>query len=142
MIITQLMIDSAKETIKENNVMFDMARFILVSIAKEAKEDKKVSVCKIKDLLAIQTEFLTTYDEDLANKNLSKEQIAERIAILDVLQEMTKSLFDDAFNALNKRLDEFKNKRQNEYKDDLDELTKDELIDLIKHLEEKTKEQK
>ena len=41
MIITRVMIESLKETIKENNAMFDMVGFILGSIAKEAKEDKK-----------------------------------------------------------------------------------------------------
>lgn len=140
MIITKVMIDSIKETIKDDNTMFELAGFILGSIAKEAKADKKVTVRKIQDLLAIQNVFITTYDEHLANKNLSKEQIEERIKILDVLQEMTKSLFNDAFDALNKRLDELKNERQVEYKDklkdELDGLTRDELIDLIKKLEQ------
>ena len=136
-IITQVMIDSLKETIKENNAMFEMAGFILGSIVKEAKADKKVTVRKVKDLLSIQTELITALDEDIASDKLFKEQIEERIKIFNVLQEMTKSLFDDAFNALNKRLSEFKDSR----KDELNELTKDELIDLVKTLE-KEKEQK
>lgn len=133
MIITKYFIDSAKETIKENNVMFDMARFILVSIAKEAKEDKKVSVRKIKDILSIQTELITAFDEHIASNKLSKEQIEERIKILDVLQEMTKSLFDDVNNALNKRLNELNDKSINNYED----LSKDELIELLKQKENK-----
>ena len=51
---------------------------------------------------------------------------------------MTNSLFVDALNALTKRL----NKLKESYEDDLSELTKEELIDLVKHLEEKTKERK
>lgn len=141
MIITKIMIDAVKETIKYDNTICCVSKHILKSVAKEAKEDKRISVRKIQDLLAIQNVFITTHEEHLASKKLSKEQIKERIDILDVLKEMTKSLFDDAFNVLNKRLDELNNERKDEYKDDLDGLTKDELIDLIKHLEEKTKEQ-
>lgn len=141
MIITRLMIDSAKETIKDDNTMFELAGFILGSIAKEAKTDKKVTIRKVKDLLSVQTELITAFDEDIASNKLSKEQIEERIKILNVLQEMTKSLFDDAFNALNKRLSEFKDECQDKRKDELSELTKDELIDLVKTLE-KEKEQK
>ena len=139
-IITRLMITSIEETIKENNTICDMVRFIFASIAKEAKEEKRVSVRKVKDLLTIQTEFLTAFDEHIASDKLSKEQIKERIDVLEILQEMTKSLFDDASNALNKRLSELKCNHNDEFKDDLNELTKDELIDLVKHLEEKTKE--
>ena len=51
---------------------------------------------------------------------------------------MTNSLFVDALNALTKRL----NKLKECYEDVLSELTKEELIDLVKHLEEKTKERK
>lgn len=139
-IITQLMIDTIKKSIKTDNTICDMSKHILKSIAKEAKEDKRVSIYKVRDLLAIQNVFITAHDEELTSKNISKEQIKERIEILNVLQEMTKSLFDDASNALNKRLNEFKNECQDEYEDDLNKLTKDELIDLVKHLEEKTKE--
>lgn len=141
MIITKMMIDSVKETIKDDNTICDVCKHILKYIVKEAKEKKQVGVRKVQDLLAIQNVFITAYEEHLANKNLSKEQIEERIEVLKILQEMTKALFDDAFIALNKRLDELNNERKDEYKDDLDGLTKDELIDLIKHLEEKTKEQ-
>lgn len=141
MIITKVMIDSIKETIKDDNTMFELAGFILGSIAKEAKVDKKVTVRKVKDLLSVQTELITAFDEDIASNKLSKEQIEERIKILNVLQEMTKSLFDDASNALNKRLSEFKNETKDNRKDELNELTKDELIDLVKTLE-KEKEQK
>lgn len=140
MIITKIMIDTLKETIKDDNTICCVSKRILKSIHEEATKDKCVSVRKIQDLLAIQNVFITTHDEHLANKNLSKEQIEERIKILDVLQEMTKSLFNDAFDALNKRLDELKNERQVEYKDkrkdELDGLTRDELIDLIKKLEQ------
>ena len=133
MIITKIMIDSVKETIKDNNTICDVTKHILASIAKEAKEEKRVSVRKVKDLLTIQTEFLTAFDEDIASDKLSKEQIAERIDILDVLKEMTKSLFDDAFNALNKRIDELNDKSINNYKD----LSKEELIELLKQKEQK-----
>lgn len=143
MIITKIMIDSIKETIKDDNTMFELAGFILGSIAKEVKTDKKVTVRKVKDLLSVQTELITAYDEDIASDKLSKEQIEERIKILNVLQEMTKLLFDDASNALNKRLSEFKDEYQDKRKDELSELTKDELIDLVKTLEkEKEQEQK
>ena len=37
MIITKVMIDSVKETIKDDNTIFDLTKFILASIAKEAK---------------------------------------------------------------------------------------------------------
>lgn len=137
MIIKQLMIDSIKKTIEKDNTICDMCKHILKSIAKEAKEDRKVSIIKVKDLLTIQTEFLTAFDEHIANDKLSEEQIKERIEILEILQEMTKSLFDDARDVLNERLSGFKNNR----KDELNELTKDELIDLVKTLE-KEKEQK
>lgn len=137
MIIKQMMIDSVKETIKTDNTICCVSKYILKSITEEAEKDKRVSVDKIQDLLAIQNVFITAYDGDLASKKLSKEQIEERIAILELLQEMTKTLFDDARNALNKRLNEFKDGR----KDELNELTKDELIDLVKTLE-KEKEQK
>ena len=141
MIITKLMIDSIKETIKDDNTICSLCKHILASIAKEAKEDKRVSVSKVKDLLFVQTELITAFDEDIASNKLSKEQIEERIKILDMLREMNNSLFDDALNALNKRLDEFKNESQDKRKDELNELTRDELIDLITILE-KEKEQK
>ena len=50
MIITRVMIESLKETIKENNVMYDMTKFIFASIAKEAKEDKKVSESQLDEI--------------------------------------------------------------------------------------------
>ena len=53
---------------------------------------------------------------------------------------MTKSLFADALNALNKRLSEFKDESQDKRKNELNELTKNELIDLVTILE-KEKEQ-
>lgn len=143
MIIQKIMIDSVKETIKDNNTICDVTKHILASIAKEAKEEKRVSVRKVKDLLTIQNVFITAHDEHLASKNLSKEQIKERIEVLELLKEMTKSLFDDAVNALDKRLSEFKNESQDKRKDELSELTKDELIDLVTILEkEKEQEQK
>lgn len=138
MIITKVMIDSVKETIKDDNTVCSVCKHILASIVKEAKNNNCVSVRKVKDLLSIQTELLTAFDEDIASEKLSKEQIEERIKILDVLQEMTKSLFTDALNALNKRLGELKDDRE----DDLSGLTKDELIDLIKDLTEEIKEEK
>lgn len=141
MIITKIMIDAVKETIKDDNTICNVCKHILKYIVKEAKEKKQVGVRKVQDLLAIQNVFITAHDEHLASKKLSKEQIEERIKILDVLQEMTKSLFDDASNALNKRLSEFKNESQDNRKDELSELTKDELIDLVTILE-KEKEQK
>lgn len=141
LIIKHLMIDSIKETIEKDNTICNMCKHILRSIAKEAKEEKRVSVCKVKDLLTIQTELITALDEDIASNKLSKEQIKERIDVLEILQEMTKSLSDDAVNALNKRLSEFKNETKDNRKDELSELTKDELIDLVKTLE-KEKEQK
>lgn len=135
--IKKLMIDSVKETIEKNNNVCNICKHILASIAKEAKEDKRVSVNKVKDLLYVQIELLTAFDEDIASDKLSKEQIKERIDVLEILQEMTKSLFDDVFDVLNKRLNQLKTN----YDDDLSGLTKDELIDLIKTLE-KEKEQK
>lgn len=141
MIITKIMIDSVKETIKKNNTICDVIKHILASIVKEAKENKRVSVRKMKDLLTIQTEFITAFDEHIASDKLSKEQIEERAEVLKILQEMTKSLFDDAFIALDKRLSEFKNESQDKRKDELNELTKSELIDLVTILE-KEKEQK
>ena len=48
---------------------------------------------------------------------------------------MTKSLFADALNALNKRLSEFKDESQDKRKNELNELTKNELIDLVTILE-------
>ena len=138
LIIKQLMIDSVKETIEKDNTICNMCKHILKSIVKEAKEDGRVSISKVKDLLTIQTEFLTAFDEHIANDKFSEEQIKERIEVLEILQEMTKSLFDDALDCLNKHL----GKKESNHKDDLSELTKDELIDLVKHLEEKTKEQK
>ena len=144
-IIRQMIMDSVEETIKDtikkDNTICCVSKHILKSITEEAQKDKRVSIDKIKDLLTIQTVFITTNDKDLASKNLSKEQIEERISVLDVLQEMTNSLFADASNACNKRLDEFKDESQNKRKDELNELTKDELIDLITILE-KEKEQK
>lgn len=133
MFITKLMIDSVKETIEKDNTICSVCKHILASIAKEAKEDKRVSVNKVKDLLFVQIEFLTAFDEDIASNKLSKEQIEERIAVLDVLREMTKSLFDDAVNALNKRLNELKDKSINNYED----LSKEELIELLKQKEQK-----
>lgn len=141
MIITKIMIDAVKETIKDDNTICCVSKHILKSMGEEAQKDKRVSVRKIQDLLAIQNVFITAHDEHLASKNLSKEQIKERIKVLELLKEMTKSLFDDATNALNKRLSEFKNESQDKLKDELSELTKDELIDLVKTLE-KEKEQK
>lgn len=136
-IITQLIVDSVKETIKVDNTICEVSRCILKSIIEDHKENKGISVDKVRDVLAVQNLFITTNDEDLASKNLSKEQILERIDILNALQAMTKSLFDDAFNALNKRLNQLKTN----YDDDLSGLTKDELIDLVKKLNEE-KEQK
>ena len=133
MIITRITIESLKEMIKENNAIFEMAEFILGSIVKEAKVDKKVTVRKVKDLLSIQTELITAFDEDIASNKLSKEQIEERIKIFNVLQEMTKSLFNDAVNVLNKRLNELKDKSINNYED----LSKEELIELLKQKEQK-----
>ena len=138
MVITKVMINAAKESIKENNLMFDIAKFILSNIAKEAKENKRVSVRKVQDLLSVQTELITSFDEHIASDKLSEEQIKERGEILKILQEMTKSLFDDAFIALDKRLSEFKDGR----KDELNELTKDELIDLVKKLNEEKEQNK
>lgn len=140
-IIRQMMIDSVKETIKTDNIICAVCKRIFKSVHEEATKDKKVSLNKIQDLLAIQNIFLTAHEKELTSENFSKEQIAERIAILDILREMTKSLFDDAFNNLNKRLNELKDESQNKRKDELNELTKDELIDLVKTLE-KEKEQK
>ena len=134
-IIRQMMIGSVKETIKENNIICDVTKHILASIVKEAKENKRVSVRKMKDLLTIQTEFITAFDEHIASDKLSKEQIEERAEVLKILQEMTKSLFDDAFIALDKRLSKFKNETKDNRKDELNELTKDELIDLVTILE-------
>lgn len=141
MIITKLMIDSLKETIKNDNTICSVIRHMLHFIAKEAKKYKRVSVRKVTDLLAIQNVFITAYDEDLTSENLSNEAIKERIEVLKLLREMTNSLFDDAFIALDKRLEEFKDECQDKRKEELSGLTKDELIDLIKQLEEKAKEE-
>ena len=131
MIITKVMINEARKTIKHNNIMIDLAKFILTSITKEVKEKEQIDVHNIRHLLDIQTELITTFDDSIASKRLSKEQIEERINVLEILQKMTKSLFDDAFDNLNKRLNEFKSN----YDEDLSRLTKEELIDLVKTLE-------